>query len=153
MPTVRKSALVPHPPAALFALVEEVERYPEFLPWCAATEVLERTSETISARLDIAYRGLKTSITTRNEKDAPHRMTLELVDGPFRRFHGEWRFKPLGAHGCRVEFTLDYALASSALAALLGPVFGYVADTMVERFVERADSVAEQGTRRSRERP
>lgn len=140
MPTVRRSALVGSSAEAMFALVEDVERYPEFLPWCAATEVLERTPEVTRARLDIAYRGLRTHITTRNEKDPPRGMTLEFVDGPFERFHGEWRFVPLGDQGCRVEFTLDYALASAALRALLGPVFSHVADTMVERFVERAES-------------
>ena len=142
MPTVRRSALVARPAGALFALVEDVERYPEFLPWCASTEVLERTREVTRARLDIAYRGLRTHITTRNVKDPPHGMTLEFVDGPFERFHGEWRFTPLGEQGCRIDFTLDYALASAPLRALLGPVFSYVADTMVERVVARAESQA-----------
>jgi len=142
MPTVRRSAIVARPAETLFALVEDVERYPEFLPWCASTAVLERTREVTRARLDIAYRGLRTHITTRNVKDPPHGMTLELVDGPFERFRGEWRFAPLGDGGCRIDFTLDYALESAALRALLGPVFTYVADTMVERFVERAESQA-----------
>jgi ribosome-associated toxin RatA of RatAB toxin-antitoxin module len=148
MPTVHRSAIVDRPASAMFALVEDVERYPEFLPWCAATEVLERTQEVTRARLDIAYRGLRTHITTRNDKDPPHGMTLDLVDGPFERFHGEWRFAPLGDDGCRVDFSLDYSLASAALRALLGPVFSHVADTMVERFVERAESRAGGGRRR-----
>ena len=142
MPTVHRSALVALPAAAMFALVEDVERYPEFLPWCAGTEVLERTAHITRARLDIAYRGLRTHITTRNQKEPPQRMTLELVDGPFERFQGEWRFTALGGEGCRIDFTLEYSLASAPLRALLGTVFGYVADTMVERFVERAESFA-----------
>jgi len=140
MPIVRKSVIVARPARAMFELVEEVERYPEFLPWCAATHVYERTDSVIRARLDIAYRGLRMHLTTRNEKEAPHRMTLELVDGPFEHFHGEWRFTPLGDAGSRVELTLDYKLASAALQALLGRVFDHVADTLVERFVERAES-------------
>jgi ribosome-associated toxin RatA of RatAB toxin-antitoxin module len=142
MPTVRKSVIVAHPAEAMFALVEDVEHYPQFLPWCASTEVAERTPKFTQARLDVAYHRLRTHITTRNRKDPPRRMTLELVDGPFKRFHGEWRFTPIGDEGCRVQFDLDYTLASPALAALLGPVFGYIADTLVERFVERADAQA-----------
>ena len=141
MPTVRKSVIVARPAEAMFALVEDVERYPEFLPWCAATHVYERTEHVIRARLDVAYRGLRTHVTTRNGKEAPRRMTLELEDGPFHHFHGEWRFTPIGEGGCRVELTLDYKLASAALQALLGRVFDYVADTLVERFVERAESL------------
>jgi ribosome-associated toxin RatA of RatAB toxin-antitoxin module len=141
MPTVRRSAIVARPPEAMFALVEDVERYPEFLPWCASTEVLERTPGVTRARLDIAYRGLRTHITTRNAKDPPHGMTLDFVDGPFERFHGDWRFLPLGEAGCRIEFTLDYALASAPLRAVLAPVFGHVADTMVDHFVQRAESM------------
>jgi ribosome-associated toxin RatA of RatAB toxin-antitoxin module len=147
MPTVRRSALVTRPADAMFALVEDVERYPQFLPWCAASEVLERTRDVTCARLEIAYRGLRTHITTRNAKDPPHGMTLELVDGPFERFHGEWRFTPLGDQGCRVEFSLHYALAPAPLRALLGPVFSHVADTMVERFIERAEAQAPGGER------
>jgi ribosome-associated toxin RatA of RatAB toxin-antitoxin module len=139
MPTVRKSALVAHPPEAMFELVDDVEAYPRFLPWCASTEVHERTAHMTRARLDIAYGGLRTHITTRNTKDPPHGMTLDFVEGPFERFQGRWRFVALGDAGCRVEFSLEYALASAPLRALLGPLFGHVADTMVERFVERAD--------------
>jgi ribosome-associated toxin RatA of RatAB toxin-antitoxin module len=142
MPAVRKSAIVERPAATLYELVDDVERYPEFLPWCASTEVLERTAEVTRARMDIDYHGLKTHITTRNVKDAPRSMTLEFVEGPFERFRGRWRFVPLGPDGCRIEFHLDYTLASNALALVLGPVFGHIADTFVERFVERAEALA-----------
>lgn len=141
MPTVRKSVIVARPTEAMFALVEDVERYPEFLPWCAGAHVYERTEHVIRARLDIAYRGLRTHVATVNAKEAPRRMTLELVDGPFEYFHGEWRFTPLGDAGCRAELALDYKFASPALQVLLGRVFDHVADTLVERFVERAEAL------------
>lgn len=147
MPTVRKSAIVPQPPSALFALVDDVEHYPQFLPWCAGAEVQERTATITQARLDIAYGGLRTHVTTRNRKHAPTRMTLEFVDGPFKEFAGEWHFVSLGEEGCRVEFSLDYQFASGAFQALLGPVFSHVAETMVERFVERAERPQQRGPR------
>lgn len=139
MPTVRKSVIVPHSCARMFALVEDVERYPEFLPWCAATEVFERTESITRARLDIEYRGLRTSIATRNLKTEPEEMILEFEEGPFERFRARWEFAPLGDAGCRVQYSMDYSFSSAALEAVLGPAFGYIAETLVDRFVERAE--------------
>ena len=143
MQTVRKSVIVPHACRAMFDLVERCERYPEFLPWCRGAEVVERTDKVTVARLDIDYRGLRTHITTRNLKAAPRRITLELLEGPFRSLQGEWKFTALGDEGCRVALSLDYDLQSGTLDRLLAPVFGHIAETMVERFVERAGEGAE----------
>src|SRR5436853_1181770 len=99
MPTVLKSALVHRPAAALFALVEDVERYPDFLPWCSGTKVYERSDDVTRARLDIDYHGLTSHIETLNRKMPPDRMDLEFVDGPFDHFKGRWRFVALGAEG------------------------------------------------------
>ena len=142
MPSARKSALVPQSCETLFALVDDVERYPEFLPWCASTTVLERDAQTTRARIDVDYHGLRSYVTTRNAKDEPRRMTLELEDGPFERFGGEWTFKPLGDDGCRVEFALEYQAKGGAVAALLEGVFGHIASTIVDRFVERAAEIS-----------
>ena len=140
MATVRKSVIVPHSCAEMFDLVDGFERYPEFLPWCRAAEVLERSDELDVARLHVDYRGLRTQIVTRNAKDRPRRMTLELVEGPFTRFGGEWTFAALGDDGCRVQLALDYTLGAP-LQGLLAPVFGYIAETLVERFVQRAEQL------------
>jgi ribosome-associated toxin RatA of RatAB toxin-antitoxin module len=138
MPLVRKSAIVPHPCATMFALVDRVEDYPLFLPWCSRVELLERTAEITSARLHVQYRGLATSITTRNVKRPVESMELALLEGPFESFRGSWRFVALGEAGCRAEFELDYTLAGAALAAVLQPVFGHIAGTLVDSFVARA---------------
>lgn len=144
MTTVLKSAIVAHSCATMFALVDDVESYPGFLPWCSRTQLFERTEALTRARIEVDYHGLKVEVATRNAKQYPHGMTLELVEGPFERFHGEWRFAPLGEHGCRVEFSLDYTLAAGMLEPLLGPVFGQIAETLVERFIERADALAQR---------
>lgn len=141
MPTVRKSAIVPISCEVMFALVEAIESYPEFLPWCSGTEVFERSRKVTRARLDVSYRGLRTHIATLNRKRPPEAIELEFEDGPFERFGGEWRFAPLGKDGCKVELALDYAFSSTALETLLGPLFGDIADTMVESFVRRAESL------------
>ena len=142
MATVHKSAIVAHSCDTMFALVDDVASYPEFLPWCPRTQVFEHTAEVTRARIDVDYHGLKAQVTTRNVKQAPRVMTLELVDGPFERFGGQWRFAPLGDQGCRVEFSLDYTLATGLLEPLLASVFGQIAETLVERFIERADVLA-----------
>jgi ribosome-associated toxin RatA of RatAB toxin-antitoxin module len=139
MPTVRKSVIVARPAGALFALVEDCARYPEFLPWCSGVEVHERTPELSRASLDIDYHGLKSRITTLNRLSPPERIDLEFVDGPFEKFHGHWLFVPLGEDGCKVEFALDYAFANRALEKVLAPVFGHVLGTLVDHFVERAE--------------
>ena len=138
MPSVRKSVIVPHACGTMFALVDDVESYPEFLPWCPRTRLLERTRELTRACIDIDFHGLKTHFTTRNAKQPPGAMSLELEEGPFESLSGAWTFQPLGDAGCRVELAIDYTLAGGPLRALVGVVFGQIVETLVERFVERA---------------
>jgi len=138
MTTVTKSVIVPRSPRRMFELVDEVESYPEFLPWCAATQLFERSAGITRARIDIDYHGLKSHVTTVNRKQPYERMDLEFVDGPFRTFRGHWRFAALGEEGARVEF----AFASASMDAVLAPVFGHIMETLVDRFVARADAVA-----------
>jgi ribosome-associated toxin RatA of RatAB toxin-antitoxin module len=126
----------------MFELVDRVEAYPEFLPWCAGVNLIERTPEVTSARIDIAWRGLESHVATRNTKRAPGAMDLAFLEGPFDSFSGSWRFAPLGETGCRVEFALDYAFSSAALEIALGPLFNYVLGSVVDRFVARAQEVA-----------
>jgi ribosome-associated toxin RatA of RatAB toxin-antitoxin module len=126
----------------MFELVDAVEAYPEFLPWCSGVELIERTELTTSARIDISWRGLESHVATRNAKRAPEAMDLAFVEGPFESFAGSWRFVPLGDAGCRVEFALDYAFSSAALELALGPLFGHIMGSVVDRFVARAEEVA-----------
>jgi ribosome-associated toxin RatA of RatAB toxin-antitoxin module len=143
MPSVHKSAIVAASCERMFALVDGVERYPGFLPWCSATEVLERTPEVTAARIEVDFNGIRTAFTTRNAKQPPRAMQLAFVEGPFKRFGGEWRFEPLGDAGCKVSLALDYAFSSRALQVLLGPAFGSIAATLVDSFVKQAEAMDE----------
>ena len=142
MLTVRRSVLVPHSCETMFNLVEHCEDYPRFLPWCSGSEVFERTPELTRARLDVDYHGLRTHIATVNHKQEPAHLTLEFVEGPFEHFHGDWRFTALGESGCRVELAVEYTFAHRTVEAVLKPVFGHIVETLVDRFVERADALA-----------
>jgi len=136
---VNRSVLVAYSPQQMFALVDAVERYPEFLPWCGGTSVMQRDEATTRATVLIHYRGIKHSFTTENAKQAPHEMVIRLVEGPFRALDGRWRFVQLADRGCKIEFRLHYEFSSKLLEKLVGPVFSYIANTLVEAFVKRAE--------------
>lgn len=141
MPEVVKSVLVPYTAEQMFGLVDDVRRYPEFLPWCSGVEVAQHDERILRATLQISYRGIQQRFTTVNTKEPPRWMTIQLVEGPFRALDGEWRFRDLDGRGCKIEFRLHYEFSNRVLAALVGPVFGHIADTLVEAFVKRAGGV------------
>lgn len=144
MKTVHRSALLWHSTADMFALVADVARYPDFLPWCArATEVVLGQGLT-EVTMDIDFHGLHHTFTTRNRLEPGRQLSLELVDGPFSHLDGLWLFTQLGEasqHACKVELTLNYGFAHSSLDALTGSVFDHIAANMVDSFVKRADQV------------
>jgi ribosome-associated toxin RatA of RatAB toxin-antitoxin module len=137
MKRIARSAIVEHSAEEMFALVDDVESYPRFLPWCTAAKVEARTPAGARATLTVGMRGLRQSFTTQNEIRPAEAMEMRLVKGPFRRFAAAWRFKPLSAQACSVEFTLEYELAGP-LARVLEPLFDRIADTMVDAFTRRA---------------
>ncbi|HUY02611.1 persistence and stress-resistance toxin PasT [mine drainage metagenome] len=138
MAVVEKSVLIERSAAQMFDLVDRVEDYPKFLPWCGGTELFERNPSITSARIDISYHGLKTHFSTENAKSYPRSMAIALTDGPFKHMDGGWRFTPLGDAACKVEFRLHYEFSSRLLEKVLGPVFNHIANTFVESFVKRA---------------
>jgi ribosome-associated toxin RatA of RatAB toxin-antitoxin module len=140
---IARSAIVEHSAAEMYALVEDIEAYPQFLPWCVAAEVLERKPGSTRATLTVGVGGLRHSFTTRNENRPGEAIDMHLVEGPFRRFAGEWRFAPLSPRACRIEFSLQYEFSSRTLGRLLSPLFDGIADSMVDAFVRRAAQVYE----------
>jgi ribosome-associated toxin RatA of RatAB toxin-antitoxin module len=140
MREMHRSALVPYSAEQMFDLIEQVEHYPAFLPWCTRTELIERTDETVSATVEVGFRDLHVSVTTRNPKRRPEWMAIEMQGGSFRHFHGEWRLAPLGTLGCRIDFSLRYELALST-EKLAGPLIDRAANQMVDAFVRRAEQV------------
>lgn len=151
MKHVRKSVLLWYSPREMYELVTGVERYPEFLPWCAAAEVLQADEQGMTAKLSLAYAGVRHAFTTRNLHELNRRVQMQLVDGPFSQLDGDWHFLPLAKPGapndgsepqaCKVEFELRYAFSSLALEAVVSPVFDRIANTFVDSFVKRAEQV------------
>lgn len=141
MAVVEKSVLVEHSAPRMFELVDRVEDYPDFLPWCDGVQMFERSESHTSARLDINYHGLRAHFATTNAKRYPRSMDISLDDGPFKQMDGGWRFTALGETACKVEFRLHYEFSSRLLERALGPVFNHIASTLVESFVRRATQV------------
>ena len=138
-----RSALVAAPPARLFALINDVERYPAFVPWCVGSEVLSRTPTEVVASLEIKRSLLRARFTTRNTLVEPDSVTMQLVDGPFRSLEGKWIITPIqdaaGASlGCRVTLEMRFEIANALTASLLEPLFEETVASLVEAFVARA---------------
>jgi ribosome-associated toxin RatA of RatAB toxin-antitoxin module len=144
MKRIARSAIVEHSAEQMFSLVDDVESYPRFLPWCRAAKVDERTPGSVLATLSVGMRGLKQTFSTRNELHPPEAMDMRLLKGPFRHFAAAWRFRRLSAQACSVEFSLEYEMAGP-LAKLLEPLFDHIADTMVDAFTRRADELYGKG--------
>lgn len=141
MTQVDRSALVLHTAEEMFDLINDVERYPEFLPWCSSTEIISRTDDELVATLFLSKGGLKYSFTTRNQLNRPVSMTLELEEGPFSRLSGVWDFKPLSDEACKVSLSLQFEFSGKIASMAMSKVFNQVATTMVDAFVTRADQV------------
>jgi ribosome-associated toxin RatA of RatAB toxin-antitoxin module len=138
---VRRSVLVPHSAEAMFDLIEQAEHYPQFLPWCVGATILERSDDWVAAQVDFSYAQVHFSLRTRNAKRRPEWLRVRVVDGPFRRFDGDWRLTPLGHLGCKVEFEVDYELSAAIVDRLARPTVELVARSVVEAFVKRAELV------------
>ena len=141
MHKVEKTVLVMHSAAQMYALVDAVEDYPKFLPWCGGVDLLARTETSTSATLHINYHGLKQNFTTQNSKQFPHSMQINLKNGPFKHLDGDWHFIALHANACKIEFRLNYEFANGFLEKLISPVFSHIATTFVDGFVARADKI------------
>ena len=141
MNKVEKTVLVMHSAEKMFGLVDAVEDYPKFLPWCGGTALLARDAINTKATIHINYHGIKQSFTTLNTKQMPKSMLISLVDGPFKQLNGEWQFVPLQANACKIIFKLNYEFANSMLEKIIAPVFSHIANTFVDSFVKRADSI------------
>jgi ribosome-associated toxin RatA of RatAB toxin-antitoxin module len=138
---IDRSVLVEFTPEQMFALVDSVEQYPKFLPWCGGSSVAHRDEHITRASIFINYRGIRQRFTTENTKIAPAEMLIRLVEGPFRSLDGSWRFTRLAGRGCKVELKLHYEFSSRILEKLLGPVFDHIASSLVDAFARRAEKV------------
>jgi len=141
MRELTRSALVSRSPQTLYRLVEDVERYPEFVPGCTEARVLEREDHQMLARLSVRRGPLHTTFTTRNELEPGRAVRMHLVEGPFRMLEGRWSFVPIAQMGCRIELWLRFQFSNALKSALFDPLFEETAASLVRAFVARAQSL------------
>ena len=141
MTTITRSALVMHSAEQMFQLVNDVRRYPEFLDGCKATEVIAEGDDFIEATLTIAKAGVNQSFSTHNTLVRPERMEMRLLNGPFSRFEGVWRFQPLSDEACKVSLDMDFEMSNRIAGVAMGAVFKQIANMMVDSFVKRAKQI------------
>lgn len=141
MAVVEKTVLVPHSADQMFLLVDDVAQYPDFLPWCGGVDIETQTDDITIATVHIDYHGVKQHFSTENSKTRPTLMNMAFKSGPFKTFKGHWQFTPLNDEACKIAFRLEYEFSSSLLEKMIAPVFHHIADTFVDRFVARADTI------------
>lgn len=150
MKHVKRSVLLWYSPHEMYALVTDVARYPEFLPWCERAETIEQRDDGLTAKLHLSYAGVRQSFATRNTHEPDRSVHMQLVDGPFSKLDGIWRFNALepaqgadagGQKACKVEFEMNYEFSNFALQLVVSPVFDRIANTFVDAFVTRAEQV------------
>jgi ribosome-associated toxin RatA of RatAB toxin-antitoxin module len=135
---IQRSALLPYPAQALFDLVNDVASYPQFLPWCRASEVLEVSETHMLASLEVAKGGIGQRFVTRNVLLPGQRIEMNLQEGPFSSLNGVWEFKALGDKACKISLDLTFDYAGPLVRATLGPLFNQATNTMVDAFCQRA---------------
>lgn len=141
MREVTRSALVPYTAEQMFALVEDIERYPEFVPWISSAQKLQSTPDEVTGRLEMHRAGVRERFTTRNFLKRPSEMLMTLVDGPFKVFEGRWSFTQLGEKGVKVGLTIRFEFANAMLGMLLSRTFEKNCGELVDAFVARARAV------------
>lgn len=135
---IQRSALLPFPAQALYDLVNDVASYPQFLPWCSASEILEASETYMLASLEVAKGGIGQRFVTRNVLLPGQRIEMNLQEGPFTSLNGVWEFKALGEKACKISLDLTFDYAGPLVRATLGPLFNQAANTMVDAFCQRA---------------
>ena len=141
MDVVDRSALVHYSNDEMFALVSDIDAYPQFLPWCSGARVLSHEQHEMCARIDFSVSGVSKSFTTRNQLQPGREISMQLVEGPFSQLEGRWRFEPLGDAGSKISLFLEYDFSSKMVSLAVGPVFNKIANTLVGAFQKRAVEV------------
>ncbi len=141
MSTVEKSALVKYSANQMFAIVDDIESYPEFLPWCSGSKILLREGNIVEAELQIAKAGFNKTFATRNTHDGGGKLFMTLLDGPFSSLDGVWNFMPLREDASKISLDLEFEMNSKFASLAFGAVFNQICNTMVKSFTDRAKQV------------
>jgi len=138
---IKRSALVPYSAEQMYLLVDDVEKYPQFVPYCRRALIMERTGSVVSAKLDVAKSGIARSFSTRNTLNEFHSIHMELIEGPFTRLSGGWYFKALAPNASKIELELEYAFSNRLASIAFAKMFNHLVQSMITAFSERAETI------------
>lgn len=141
MPELHRQALVPHKAELMYNVVNQVDLYHQFLPWCSESTIIESSDNSMTASVFMKKGPLNQAFTTKNTMLVGQVIDLELVDGPFKKLSGQWQFNDISDHGSKISLQLNYEFSSSIIAVVVGPVFNQIANTLVDSFCKRADEL------------
>ena len=142
MTTITRSSLVLFTPEQMFDLVNDVETYPSFLPWCRSSTIISKTEDTVEASLDLAKGGIHHVFSTRNKLVHGKSIDISLIDGPFQHLEGHWQFAMIGDNqGCRIQLDMDFEFSNRLVSMALGPIFTQISGSLVEAFCNRAQEI------------
>ncbi|MBK0017803.1 type II toxin-antitoxin system RatA family toxin [Kosakonia sp. S58] len=145
MPQISRTALVPYSAEQMYQLVNDVDAYPQFLPGCTGSRILDSSPTEMTAAVDVSKAGISKTFTTRNTLEANKSILMHLVDGPFKSLSGGWTFSPLSSNACRVEFQLNFEFTNKLIELAFGRIFKELAANMVQAFTHRAKEVYRAG--------
>lgn len=143
MPDIQRKETVPYTPTQMYDLVNDVEKYPEYIPWCRESEILLFNDDEMRATLSFELGGIRKSFTTCNLLQKNKMIELSLIDGPFKQLQGFWRFEALDNHHCQISFDLNFEFESKMIGMMFGPVFHQMTNSLVDTFIERAKKIYE----------
>lgn len=138
MHTLKRNALVPYSTRQMFELVNRIEDYPRFLPWCHTSHIISRTDEEVIAALDVSWKGIHKSFSTRNRLYPFEKVEISLIKGPLHRLEGTWMFYELDENACKITLDLEFEFTGHFFDRLFQPVFQHIANTLVDAFTRRA---------------
>lgn len=141
MTRIIKQASVEYSPEQMYSLVNDIMAYPEFLPWCTATDVIEDNGDSLKASISIAVGKIKQTFTTANTMQASSSIIMRLVEGPFKELNGHWRFQDESGDGCLVSLDMQFEFKNKLVKMTLGTAFQKIIDSLVDAFIERAQVV------------
>lgn len=141
MPKLHRQALVVHKAKLMYDIVNRVDLYQEFLPWCSESTILESTDNTMTATVFMKKGLLDQSFTTKNKMLSEQKIELELLDGPFKKLSGTWIFSDISDHGSKISLQLNYEFSNTIIAMVVGPVFNQIANALVDSFCKRANEL------------
>lgn len=141
MAQIRRNALMPYSTAQMYALVDDIRAYPEFLPWCTATEILAEAEEEIRAAMELSKGRIRKRFSTINRRWPGQRIEMRLLEGPFKHLRGLWRFEALNESACKVSIDMEFEFSNKLVAVAFGPIFQQVVGSLVDAFMQRAKAV------------